>query len=1092
VRAESSFGAKSKWEGRQFTVDGPSPGTPGVADPTGSSDPGVGVIQVVPDTEQGAAAITLQDTSNMLSAQQSDAESNVEAGQFTATNASVARSTEQAYPGGSASWKVASTGAGDATAYTDWLEVAPSVEVTATGQFRAAATARSCSVGISFYDETFTLISSTFGNAVTDSTSTWRGASVVATTPAGAAYARVAYRAAATAAAEAHYIDRLSLSYGEETAWSDGGQMSRNLLSDWYSSPGGTAAAGEAWTGSAAVSVATVASTGLGASGSLCNRMTYNGMSPSIAYRAAGTAFTSPTSGANYTLNKPAGVVTGDLMIAFVTVNSATADITPPAGWAVADTVRITDTGVDNQTMFVLKRTAGGSEPASWTDGFVSANLDRRTAIVVAYSGAADASAQFLATAQAKNANNSPMFATTGSVNNTDPNAWRISAFAVSDNASGGTLTANRQQPAVVPDISYVGRATAWKYAGGDNTYFQINKPTGVQSGDVMIASLFVVGVNTITAPSGWTIEWQGTYNTSSSAQVTGCVMRRVAGSSEPSSWSGSMSGSANQGKVCQCVAYRNVDTANPFITEQGNTAGSGSSGSTSTIANTDARAWRVVAFGAGHGGSETSLTFTSSEVSERCDDRSVYSSGGFFPSYQTAAVGMWDSNGPVPVGDHQRTVYASTQYVARFGWIGLLRPRSSPPSAVADETARQVAAVGASNPYTTVRVFDSYNAVSGTGVVPTGAQTISGVWTPGSGSDMNNMIGWQGLIVPAAPQVSGYGRATMATTVDISSVDPQVIALAHGKVAVTSSFLGSKTGTPFLTVHFYRANVLLRSDVAEGSGFNDTVWTKSAAVFDLPEGTTRMAVEVSASDMEIGDIVYWDRTSLAFGESTAYRPGTSRATHPVWSRPEIEFADDSGAGYTAFRMLPGSLTNAGAFDSSTGYALFTDHTIVPLTNRKYRAKTVVYGLAGDLFVSGFGPETSEFNIEAVNWWLKDIVNPANNLQLKVRWDDFQVATTSTATVFQPIGADLPVVLSEGYKGDSFTVNLKPVNHSGWAQLKEMLLSGRTLFLQSDIDHAWFVRPVGDLSAVVLATNARRSNPLREISVSFVQVEEEL
>lgn len=1086
MRAESSFGAKSKWEGRQFTVAGPSPGTPGVPDTTGTVDPGVGVIQVVPDSEEGAAAITLQDTSNMLSAQQADAENPGEAGQMSGVTGTVLRSTLQAYPGGTASWRVVSTSGATTTALTDWIELTPGTKVTATGQVLANSTTRSCVAKLVFYDDVFAQISTVSGTGVTNSASTWRGISVTADVPAGAAYAKIAYDFVSTANTEVHYLDQLSLSYGEGTDWSDGGQMSRNLLSDWYASPGGTAQPGEAWVGDAAVTIDTTTATGTGATGTTMNRLNYDGTSPSIAYRAAGTAFVSATSGNNFTLNKPTGVVADDLMVAFLTASTAAGNLTPPAGWTIADTVRMSDTGADNQTIWVLKRTAGGSEPASWTDGFLSENYGRRSAIVVAYSGAADAGQQFLAMSQAKNANNTPMWATTAAVNNTDPNAWRLMAFSVDDNAAPGTLTANKLQPSVVPDIAYVGKASAWKYAGGNNVNYTINKPSGVISGDLMLASLFVVGVNTISAPAGWTIVWQGTYN-SGNAQVTGCVLRRTATGSEPSSWSGTMSGSANQGKVSQCVAYRNVDTSNPFIANSGNTAGSGSSGSTSTIANTDARAWRVMAFGAGHGGSDTNLTFTSSEVSERADDRSVYTSGSWpFQSFQTAALAMYDSNGPVATGNHQRTATASTQYVARYGWLGLLRPLSTPPSPIADETARQVANVGASNPYMSLRVFDS------NGVVPTGNQAITGVWAPGSGSDMNNMAGWQGLIIPAAPQVSGYGVARMSSPVDIANINPRVLALARRKVAVTAAFLGSKTGTPFLTVNFYRANVLLRSDVSEGVGYNTTVWTKSAAVFNIPEGTTRMGVEISSSELEINDKVYWDRVSLSLGDSIAYRPGTSRTTHPVWSRPEIEFADDAGAGYDTFRQLPGSLANAGSFDSRTGYAAFTDHTIIPLTNRKYRAKTVAYGLAGDMFVSDFGPESSEFSIEAVNWWLKDIADPTRNLQLKVKWEDVSVSTTNTATVFQPLGADLPVVLSEGYKGDSFSVNMRPVNHEGWAQLREMLLSGRTLFLQSDIDHAWFVRPVGDLNSVILATQQRRSNPLREISVGFVQVEAEL
>lgn len=1082
VQAESSFGAKSTWTGRQFQVNGPAPGIPGVPDPNGLIS-GAGVISVVPDAQLGAAALTMQDTSNILSAQAADAESTIEAGQLAGYLGTVARSTDVAFPGGTASWKVTSTSAATTVALTDWIEVTPGAMITATGQFRAASTTRSCRVRFLFYDEDFTQLSGTFeGDPITDSASTWLGAHCTVQVPTGAVYGRACYDLTSTGNGEVHYLDRLSVSYGESTAWSDGGQASRNLLSDWYSSPDGTAGDGESWLAGSTVTTTTSSTSGTGASGTTRNEMEYVGLAPSIAYRAVGTAFTSGTSGASITLNRPAGVQQGDLMVAFVTAATAVGTLSVPDGWTQADMIRVNDGGPENQTMWVLKRTAGSSEPSTWTDGFLSANYARRSAIVIAYSGAADASEQFLASSQVSNTNNTPMFSTCPAVNNTDPNAWRLMAFSVDDNASGGTLTANKLQPAVAPDISYVGKATSWAWGGQGSSSYQINRPAGVQEGDLMIATVFLAGHVTFTAPSGWT-KLEDHQVVTSAPMATACVMYRVAGSSEPSSWTGSVAGSTRESRVVQCSAYRNVDTSNPFIASEINGASSGNAGYTSTAVNTDARAWTVVAFGAGKGTTGAFDFSGDSGLTERSDNSVTYSAGWPIQAHQTIGNAMFDSGGPVAAGDQKHFVSAGASYVIRYGWIGILRPLSTPPSPIANETARQVAAIGASNPYMTLRVFDS------NGTVPTGNQSISGVWSPGSGSDMNNMAGWQGLILPAAPVTGGYGVASMETPVELSLLDPQVLELCDRKVTVTAAFLGSRTGTPYLAVNFYRANVLLRQDVAQGEGYDTSIWRKSAATFDIPEGTTRMGVEVSASDMEIGDLLYWDRVSLSLGSSQGYRPGTSRGTHPVWSRPSIEYADDAGAGYSEFEALPGSVTRAGSFDPADGYAYFVDHTVIPLTNRKYRARTVVYGLAGDRFVSRLGPESSEFSFEAANWWLKDIAEPANNLQLKVAWEDVQVGTTNTATVFQPLGSSLPVVLSEGYKGDTFSLRLRPVTHDGWALLRSMVLSGRTLFLQSDIDHAWFVRPTGDLQSVVLATQQRRSNPLREITVSFVQVE---
>ncbi|AEV52075.1 hypothetical protein [Rhodococcus phage REQ1] len=1073
MRVTSSFGARSVWVGRQFTVSGPSPAIPGVDDPTDAL--GSAVITVVPDSESGSASLHMRNTSNMLSAQEADAESPTDGHTFSATNATITRESGVSFPGGTSSWKVTATAGGAAQVTTDFIEIEESLPMTSRAQFRAAVTGRSCRVVMRFYDDGYAEIagSALTGSSVTDSTSTWTEASVYGNAPANAVYTRVTFEVLSAAASEVHNLDHLGVSYGLNTPWSDGSHASRNLLSAYISTAEGTQIGGEFWTPDAASTAVTAAATGTGASGSNCFKMTYNGLSPSIGFRGVGTAFTSPTSGADFTLNKPAGTATGDLMLAFVTT-SEFCTITPPAGWTLVNSAKVDD-GTTDTAMFVLKRTATASEPASWTDGFLSTNSLRRSAVTVAYSGAADV----LTDTQAASGNDTPLGLQTPSLNNTDPNGWRVSAFAVSDNASGGTLTANRQSPFTIPQISFVGSASPWFTANTAGSY-TINKPSGTQSGDVMVATIGYLGNGaTVNPPAGWTLRNHTTANNTSAGPYSLAVIYRVAGGSEPSSWSGTITGgSLYRTTTTQCLAYRNVDNASPFISSNITGTLNSSALVTGQAANTNALAWRVSAFG---GLSEAANSFGSTnEVVERVDNYVQYSI--LFGSRAGNAVMMADSNGAVSSGTYERYAYSNNSLYAGVGFIGFLRPLGTPPTPVADETARIAAGpVGSANPWVSARVFDS------NGVTPTGSQSITGIWTPGSGTDKNSMAGWFGILKPAQAQTVGYATATMNRTVDVSLVKTDQIPDADF-VTATASFTGSTAGTPYLTVNFYRANTLLGSQIGEGTAFATGGWTKSSATFRIPSGTTRMSVGVSVSDRNVGDIVYWDRVSLAYGVDATYRPSTSRAEHPVWSMPQIQYADDDGTGYSDWADLPGLKSNPPAFEPRSGTALYTDHAPIPLTNRKYRARTVSLGLGGDLFVSEWGPDSPEFTYEAENYWLKDISNPNNNLRLKVAWDKTQVAKTNSATVFQPLGSDLPVVLSEGYKGDTFTLKLTPVNHEERAELRKMLTSGRTLFLQSDIDDAWWVRPVGDLIEDVLPTYNRQSNPLREITCQFVQV----
>lgn len=1071
VRCYSSFGAKSVWVNRQFSVSGPTPGTPGVPDQSGTLPAGTGVIDVVPDSITGSATLRMQDTSNLLSAQEADAETAADGTTLVAvSNCTMTRDSAVGYTGGSASFKMAVTAAtGDMAYFSDYVEIEEGYKLTARAQFLAATTGRSCRMKIQWLDDEFTQIGLSTGSNITDAQGTWREAVVADTAPVGAAYARVIASIDASAVAEVHWVDHVGLAYGDQTPWSDGGHTSRNLLSMWYSTSEGTQGT-DGWTAETAASWANQSSgVGTGMSGSNCNKLTYVGLTPSIGLRGVGTAFTSPTSGNNFTLNKPASTASGDLMLAFVTASEYTT-IQPPSGWTLVNTTRVDD-GTTDTCMFVLKRTAGGSEPASWTDGTIGVNAARRSAVTVAYSGAANASEQFLGEAQAASGDNTPPSLTVPAVANSDPNAWRVSAFAVSDDIGTGTLTANKQSPAFVPAIEYVGLSAAWA-SSSTGTPYTINKPSGVQSGDLMVAMVSTAALgSTVVPPSGWTLEYSNSINSNGGPALL-AVLYRIAGGSEPTSWSGSFSGGSRYGRtVTEVFAYRNVDSTDPFLVSNGSTAANvGTTMSTGSVTNTNSNAWRIATFATL---TTNSSDWSSTEVMQRDDRYYKYGSG-------TMNLGVFDSNGPVSANSFTMYGTSTQSQYATVAFLGYLRPLPAAPTPPGGEKDRTIASVGSANPWMTTRVFDS------DGIIPVGSQSVTGIWSPNA--DKNSMAGWQGIIKPAAAIVGGYAAARMSTPVDVSLVSD---AVDKSKVTVTASFLGGTGGggTPYLTVEFYRANQLLATSVAEGTVFNTSVWTKSVALFDVPDGTTHMRVKVSVSDRVPGDVVYWDRTQLAFGDYPVYRPGTSRGAHPIYSRPILEYADDDGTGYGPWLPLPGTTSTPPEFEPLTGLTTYIDHTVVPLLNRKYRARTQSFGLLGDQFVSDWGPDSSEFSFVAENWWLKDIEDLDANIELHVKWDNQATTTSNTATAFQPIGRDRPVVLTEGYKGDVLPLVLIPVNRGDYARLKRMLKSGKTLFLQSDVDLAWWVRPVGDLQADVLPTGDRKANPLREIKVTFTEVD---
>ena len=97
-------------------------------------------------------------------------------------------------------------------------------------QFVDTGTARSCSVGVAWYNSSHTQIgSTTFGTAVTDTTPAYTKATLTATAPAGAVTAALVIQIASMVANEFHFVTRAMISHADtfgqvSTAWAPGGR----------------------------------------------------------------------------------------------------------------------------------------------------------------------------------------------------------------------------------------------------------------------------------------------------------------------------------------------------------------------------------------------------------------------------------------------------------------------------------------------------------------------------------------------------------------------------------------------------------------------------------------------------------------------------------------------------------------------------------------------------------------------------------------------------------------------------------------------------------------------------------------------------
>jgi hypothetical protein len=1082
VRATASSGAKSVWTGRSFTVLATTPGVPG-GTVGGPGTGGGGFISVIGDGVTSNAFLTLRDGSNILGVNAADFSTVTDYIGYVGTNCTLSRDTSTEFTAGGGSLKmVCTTGPTNMSALGAYIEVATSAPITVRAQFQAAATGKTCNVSILFYDATYTLITGTITGTGTSVVGSWTEVSATGTTPATAVYAQVKLEVVGPATSSVHNVDGVGLMYGSNAVWSDGGHTSRNLLSNIASNADTPPSAqAEPWSANAAATYTRTSNATTGADGGNAFRLTYVGLSPTVSYVAAGTTYSDTSNATGYTLNKPAGVADGDLLVAFVS-SIEDAVITVPSGWDLVNSASLNN-GVDDVALWILTRDGLAADPATWV-GNLSIGSTRRRATVFAYRGAAPSAMNFNIEGTTTSTSGNPVV-TTSTINNTRAGSWRISAFAFRDDVTGGTAVANTQAPVVIPSISFVSAASSWSNSSS-NAAYTVNKPVGVISGDLMIASVCAAGIVTVTAPSGWTVVRTTTRSVGNgddhSGSVTFSVLKRTAGGSEPTSWAGTF-GSNSGIKITNCVAYRNVaDASLQFIAENGATGTTSSTVTTATVSNTNSNAWRISMLGV--------VTDNGANTSGGGTERSDASTG--VSGIYDTSVHVYDSGGTISTGNQSSTTsinsFSSGGFFGSAGapktsasWIGLIKPLAAAPTPPANETERLDTVTGGSDPCLTTAVYDT------NGVAALGSQSVTGVFTPGSGTVIDASASWIGIIEPAVPTIAGEAGMTLAAPVDLSLINPRVYALADNKVTFQTSVTGSTAGTPYLTLYFYVGNELIGTRIAQGTSFTSAVWQKSLMTVDLPPGTTRVSAKLHVSDRVISDLVYFDRVAISLGDSPVYRPGTGRTAHAVWCAPLIEYADDDGTGYGSWADVPGSDRALLSFDQLTGIATFTDQSIIPLNSRKYRARTLSYGLMGDQFMSPYGPESEEINISAAEWWLKDTVFPENSMMLKVKAAPLAVSLTNTTSVFQPLGADLPNVLTEGYKGDVIELTLM-LTRTEYGQLKDLLSSGRTLFLQSNMDNAWWVRSVGDLDGATQLTSKRFTDPLRFVKVQFVQV----
>lgn len=180
------------------------------------------------DSTNQRVQLVVAGKNNLLSAQDTGFENAGDVGGWVANaNCTISQSTTFADVG-TGSLRLSSSAAGTMSARTAsgtaGIPVLPNTAYSAGARVRAGATARTCTLIIQWYDSSGATLTQATGTGVADSTSGFTTIQVSGTSPAGAAYAAVIVQVASTAAAaELHYVDRVSLNPGSSLNYTAGG-----------------------------------------------------------------------------------------------------------------------------------------------------------------------------------------------------------------------------------------------------------------------------------------------------------------------------------------------------------------------------------------------------------------------------------------------------------------------------------------------------------------------------------------------------------------------------------------------------------------------------------------------------------------------------------------------------------------------------------------------------------------------------------------------------------------------------------------------------------------------------------------------------
>lgn len=218
--------------------------------------------------------------------------------------------------------------------------------------------------------------------------------------------------------------------------------------------------------------------------------------------------------------------------------------------------------------------------------------------------------------------------------------------------------------------------------------------------------------------------------------------------------------------------------------------------------------------------------------------------------------------------------------------------------------------------------------------------------------------------------------------------------------------------------------------------------------------------------------------------DDNASRFDNFKAGAPATQKVTVERSLDGGETWLPLRDLEEVTLNQQV-------GIFYDYEVSLYTIPQYRMQT-------------FGTEVTEQSspysavaaldqqLVATSWWLKDPVAPELNTPVKVM-PPFNFSRKEPQQVYEPLGRKTSVVVTDGPRGISGTLNLMTKSKAEYDKINQLIDNGRPLMLVDVFGRSWYIKfgESHDWTMVTAVPTQGEVYPVRHlhtVSLPFVEV----